>query len=395
MPIFVYQAVNDRGRSKKGYVEADSEEMAKEKLRAQKLLVTLLETYVAPVKEKKIPTKTVLAITQDLSQLLKAGLPLYDSLLMIEEKYRETPSHLVLLDLCDQVKGGVLLSSALTRYSKSFDPVYIAMVTAGERSANLGQVFDELTLLITRTQKLKKQLSAAMIYPAFIGSFCLVVISVLLFFLVPSMAQLFDGRPLHPMTAAILGISQWCQAYGIALFIGLASVAGALSFCWNRPRVRNMRAKIGLKLPIIKEFTTQAVMIRFTRTLGNLLDSGVPLLEGLQLSRCVMQNPIFESALQACESRIVEGRGLAAELKVHACFPKTLTRMLAIAEESGSSVQMFKHIADLYTQELEKNITRLTAYLQPIILLTLGLIVGVILLAVLLPLTDVSSFLET
>ncbi len=394
MPLYTYKAVSTLGRNQSGYVEADSFEMAKEKLRSQKLLVTLLKDFQQPAKEIKLKASTVLTLTHDLAQLLKAGLPLYDSLLMIEEKYRGTHGHLVILDLCDQVKHGMQLSSALKRYSKSFDGVYTAMVAAGERSATLAEVFAELAVLIQKSAKLKKQITTALIYPAFIGSFCLIVVSVLLFFLVPSMAQLFEGHRLHPMTAAVLGLSNWLQNWAALFAAVVVSIVCGIVFLWKKPGFIQWRAQVGLHMPIVKDFITQAVMVRFCRTLGRLMESGVPLLEGLNLAKSVVQHPVFEQAITESAEKVVEGRGLSEELEKQRYFPKQVTRMLAIAEESGSSAEMLGHIAECYSNDLEKNLTRLTAYLQPVILLVLGLIVGVILLAVLLPLTDVSSFLE-
>lgn len=394
MPIFEYKAVNNRGKSKKGYIESDSIETAKERLAGQKLLVTELLPYRQTEKKVRLTPQFVLTFTRDLAQLLKAGLPLYESLMTIEENYREHKSHLVLLDLCDQVKHGTQLSVALNRYNTSFSGVYIAMCAAGERSAQLGNVFEELSQLLQRTQKLRKQMVSAMIYPAFIGSFCLIVIAALLFFLVPSMAELFEGRELHPMTAVVLSISQFFTNH--AIFVSAA--AGLIITCvftfFQHPKFLSMRAYLTMRLPLIKDFTTQAVMTRFCRTLARLLQSGVPLLEGLQLARGVMQNRLFEQAIEASEKKVMEGHSLAGQLKQHAIIPAPAVRMLGIAEESGSTADMLGHIADLYNSELEKHLTRLTAYLQPIILLVLGIIVGVILLAVLLPLTDVSSFLD-
>ena len=392
MPIFEYSAVTTLGKKQKGYVDADSIEMAREKLAAQKLLVTLLEAHKG--KKHQLNNAVILALTSDLAQLLKAGLPLYDSLVAIEEKYQNHKAHFVLLDLCDQVKHGTPLSQALKNYPQSFDRVYIAMIAAGERSANLAEVFEELAALIKRNQKLKKQMTSALIYPAFIGSFCLLVIGALLFFLVPTIAELFDGRPLHPMTAAVLGLSHWLKAQGIYYLCALSIGAFMLFVFWNRPSIKRMRSKILMHLPIIKEMTTQAVMVRFCRTLSRLLSSGVPLLEGLQLARGVMQHDLFEEAIKASEDKVIEGSGLASQLQKQPMIPKTAVRMLAIAEESGNTAEMLSSIADVYSDELEKNLLRVTAYLQPIVLLVLGFVVGVILLAVLLPLTDVSSFLD-
>ena len=394
MPIFEYTAINGKGKSKKGYIESDSIEMAKDRLATGQLLVTELASYHQTKKELRLPPQFVLTFTRDLAQLLKAGLPLYESLMTIEENYREHKSHLVLLDLCDQVKHGTQLSVALKRYPKSFTGVYIAMCAAGERSAQLVSVFEELSNLLQRSQQLKKQMTSAMIYPAFIGSFCLVVIAALLFFLVPSMAELFEGRELHPMTSAVLSISHFFMNHALIVGACISTAVMCLAFFCSHPKFISIRAHLMMHMPLVKDFTMQAVMVRFCRTLARLLKSGVPLLEGLQLARGVMQNHLFEQAIEASEAKVMEGRSLSGQLKKHPIIPAPAVRMLGIAEESGNTADMLGHIADLYNSELEKHLSRLTSYLQPVILLVLGMIVGVILLAVLLPLTDVSSFLE-
>jgi len=269
------------------------------------------------------------------------------------------------------------------------------MVTSAEQSGSLAQIFDQLSTLINKQQKLRKQLMSALIYPAFLGSFCCVVIFSLLLFVVPSMRDLFEGRPLHPITHIVLALSTFVnQAWPFLLFGVLLAGVSAFTFFRN-PQGRLFIERGLLKLPLIKTLIIQAALIRFCRSLAVLLQGGVPLITSLSLSRKVMKQALLEEVIEKAEKRIGEGKKLSDELKSSPLIPSLVTRMLSLAEETGKTVPMLQNIADIYDEEMETHLSQMTALLQPMILLILGGVVGLILLAVLLPLTDVSSFLST
>ena len=191
MPLFRYKAINAHGKKEIGLMSADSITLAKEKLYKQKVLVTHLVYHKKKSIEMTLPPTLILNLTRDLYVLLRASLPLYDSLLILEEKYRCSKLHTLFLTLCDQIKEGVHLSEALATYPKVFSSVYVAMVKAGEESGTIKESFQELVALLGKQQAIKKKTISAMIYPIFLGVFCLVVLTVLLFFLIPAMGELF------------------------------------------------------------------------------------------------------------------------------------------------------------------------------------------------------------
>ena len=195
MALFQYSALSPNGKKTIGLINADTLDQAKEQLRRQKILVTKLVLYKKQPGDQTLSPPLLLNLTRDLHVLLRAGLPLYDSLLTLQEKYFRTKAHSLLLNLCDQVKEGQHLSEALERYPKIFDNVYISMVRAGEESGALTESFEELSKLIARAQGLKKKITTAMIYPIFLGSFCLVVISALLFFSFLQCKNCLKGAP--------------------------------------------------------------------------------------------------------------------------------------------------------------------------------------------------------
>lgn len=392
--LFRYDAIDEKGKKISGVIDADSFEVAKLRLRGQKVLLTHLKSLGAGTKEIVLAPKHLLSFTRDLGQLLKAGLPVYESLLTIEEKNRKSPTHSLFLDLCDHLKNGSSLSSALKKYPKSFDPVYLSMVKAAEQTSSLASIFHQLSQLITRQQKLKKQVMSALTYPAFLGGFCLLVIGSLLLFVIPTLKELFEDRPLHPLTETVLFISNFVNSQ-LGWIISL-SVLLLSALIWA---VRNQKGKrvvetLIFKIPIFRTIILQSALIRFCRSLSILLEGGVPLVEALELSRRVMKLASLEDVIEKTASKVVEGEALSHVLKDSPLIPSLVPRMLSIAEATGKTAPMLLSIAEIYDEELEKNLSQMTTLLQPIILLILGAVVGVVLLSVLLPLTDVSSFVS-
>lgn len=392
--LYRYQALASTGKKISGVIDADSIHAAKEKLRKEQILVINLDLFQEKKKEITIPFPFLLDLTRMLGQLLRAGIPLFESLVIIEEKYHHHRFHPLLMDLCDSLKTGHSLSETLRKYPQSFDSVYIAMVHAGEQTASLPTVFEELCALLERQQKLKKQLFSAAAYPVFLGGFCALVFTALLLFVIPSMKNLFEGRELHPITRFVFGASDFVTAQGSIILIGLLLLAAAIATCIKHPALRQKSDGILLTLPFVGEFLRQAATIRFCRTASLLLSGGLPILQTLQLSRHVMKNRLLEEVIVNAEQRVSEGKPLSQELKASSLIPSIVPRMLAVAEETGKTAFMLQDIASICEDNLEKRLQQFTALLQPALLLLLGLIVGLVLLSILIPMTDVGSALQ-
>lgn len=395
MPLYRYKAYSPQGKKIIGVIDADSLTAAKDKLRKQSLMVTVLDSAGLSSKETVLGQAALFNFTRELAQLLKAGLPLYESLSTIEEKYRGMKAHPLFLDLCDSLKNGASLSLALKKYPQSFNSIYLSLISAGEETASLPEVLEQLAFLISRQQKLKKQLFSALAYPCFLGVFCLLVVSGLFFFVIPSMQELFEGRQLHPLTQGVLAISQWLNAHGKMLLLCISTAGFAFYLFLKRPDVRLRLQKMILKIPLCKSLILHSGLVRFCRTVSLLLSGGLPLIEALALSRNALKHPILEEVISGAEKKIVEGEKLSARLKQSSLIPSLVPRMIAIAEEAGNMEQMMKNIAEIYEEDLEKSLAQLTTFLQPALLVFLGGVVGLVVLSILLPLTDVSSFLAT
>jgi len=391
MPLFHYRAVDQRGKSIKSKVNAESIEQAREWLCKQQIFVT--RWYESKEKFAKLaPSPSFLQhFTRDLYLLLKAGLPLYETLLTLEEKYRRSKMHGLILSLCHQVKLGKTFSQALRLYPRGFSSIYVSMVQAGEESGSLTEGLGYLAALIARENSIKKKLISAMIYPCFLLTFCLAVVIFLFFFLIPSMQVLFEGRTLHPMTKTVLFLSHWLREHALLLSLLFVSTLGIIVGFVKTALGKKVIHVMSLKLPLCSRLITEIVLARFCRILSVLLKGGGPLLCSVRLARGAIKHVYFDQAIAQAERKICEGRLLSQELQAFSYIPQLMTQLLSVGEESGNLQMVTQHIADIYDESVKKSLMRLTSLLQPIMLLFLGVVVAVILLSVLLPLTDVGS----
>ena len=392
MPLYHYQAIDVVGKKKSGFIEAIDEREAKSKLRDQGLMVSSLATKSSISTRQNLHGDNLLAFIMQLSQLINAGVPLYQSLVAIEEQYRNESYHRILLSLCDQIKAGRSLSEAFSIYPDSFNKLICSMVKAGESSGSLHIVLDKLSQLLAKQNKLRKQIATAMIYPSVLACFSLIIIGLLMGFVVPAIEGVFAGKQLNAFTTIVLAISHFLRSYW---WIFIPSVIGGIYLLYSR--IRSPKGKIWLqknllKVPIIRTLIIQTSVARFCRTMGTLQQGGLTMIDSLRLAKQVMGNVVLEEEIQKAENRIIEGSSLSAELTNSKLIPLMVSRMLAVGEESGSTLVMLNKIADIYEDDIEKTLDRLMALSQPIILIVMGAVIGTVLLAILLPMTDFSSF---
>jgi general secretion pathway protein F len=395
MPLYYYQAIDAKAKKQKGVVEAQNEREAKHKLRDRGLMVSSLSTKVKVSSKENLKPEALLTFTMQLSQLINAGVPLYQSLLAIEEQCSKEPYHRILLSLCDQIKGGTSLSEAMKAYPQSFNRLYTSLIAAGEASGALGLVLERLRELLAKQMKLKKDVSTAMIYPAILAGFSLLVIGLLLGFVVPSIEGIFADRELNNFTQFVLNLSHifrdWWMVY-VPLFVG---AAGYLFWQFKTEKGRVRIEKFLMRIPVVNTLMIQAAVARFSRTMASLQQGGLTLIEALRMSREVLNNRLIESEMVEAEQNIMDGSSLSVELKKSRYIPPMVPRMVAIGEDSGSTVAMLSSIADMYEESLDKTLSRVVALAQPIILIIMGGVIGLVMLAILLPLSDIASFTVT
>lgn len=392
MAVYYYHAIDHRGYKHRGVVEAQGEKEAKAKLRDRGLMVTSLSSTVKTSSKERVDRDTLLTITSQLAQLVNAGVPLYQSLITIEEQFHTAPFHRILLSLCDQIKGGSSLSEAMRSYPDSFDTLYTSMIAAGEASGSLGLILERLSELMKKQNKLRKEISTALIYPTVLASFSLLIIGILMIFVVPSIEGIFAGQKLNAFTTAILGLSHFFREKWWIYLPTLGVLSLFLYFHLRSEKGKLQLQRLMLKTPLVKTLVIQAAVARFARTMGTLQQGGVTILDSLKMSRNVMGNAVLEKEMKEAEQKIMEGSSLSAQLKRSSHIPLIVSQMIAIGEETGNAATMFNNIADMYEESLERTLSRLVALAQPVILIVMGGIIGMVMMAILLPITNISSF---
>jgi general secretion pathway protein F/type IV pilus assembly protein PilC len=395
MALFRYEALDFLGKKVKGMVDAETLLEAKQKLFRQSIFLTAIKSYSLH-KEKSLMKKgDVLNFTRELSRLLKAGIPLYESLAAMEEKYRGTAGQRLLLDLCEQVRAGHSFSSALSCHSKTFDLLYIAMIANAEKTGRLQEALEELSALLFKQSQVLKQLISATLYPSLLFSFCLFVLGVLLFYVVPSLQELFDGRDLHPFTKIVFSASTFARHAKFYILGAFALFVAGLFAVWSNPMWRQATYRWVLRIPFLNKLFSKVALIRFFRAAATLLDGSVPIVSAFSEARTTMGHPILEKIIQKAEESISQGAPIHEQFAGHDLIPPLVPRMLGIAEKGGNLDGMMRQIAEIYEEDLERSLSYFSTVAQPILLLFLGIVVGFVLLSVLLPLTDVSSFANT
>jgi general secretion pathway protein F len=394
MSLFQYIAINESNKKVKGIIDASY------RLEAKQILIdknyTLLDIYPLKINSitKNISSSEILQFTREIAKLLSASLPLYDALISLEEKYRNKKIHPVILCLCDRIKSGSSMSQTLAEFPSIFDILYCSIVSNAERTGSLDSAFNELTQILSNQQSIKKKVINTLTYPSILVVFCLCVLMSLFFFVIPSLSELFEGRDIHFFTRVILSISCWLNEKKILFFSLLIAVFSTFFLFSLTKKFKKIFQIIILKLPLIGNILQKLAIIRFSRSFSTLLDGGVSFIYAFQDATKVMKHAYLEKCFKEIEQKILEGASFASELEKITLLPSFMIRMIAISEKSGNLPFILKQIAEIEEEDLSRNLNQLTSILQPIILLFLGLIVGLVLLAVLIPLTDVSSFIN-
>lgn len=392
--LYHYTSIDTSGKKHRGLLEAVSLQEAKKKLRSRGIVLLTITAKRKRLGKVRLAGTSLVTFTTQLSELLRAGIPLYESLLSLEEQARKEPYHPILLSLCEQIHEGGSLSAAMESFPDSFDGLTRALVAAGETVGALDQTLAKLSQLLTNRMKLRKQILTALLYPAVLAGFSLVIMTLLLTFVIPSLEVLFEGRSVGRLTQFVMGLSRLITRDWPWLLVGTAALVGAGIAAVKKTDIKQRFLTQLLRVPIIGRLMVQTAVTRFTRTLNTLLEGGVPMIDALAISRKTMRHPALEVIIEHAESRIVEGSALSREMGRSPLIPPLVTRMIAVGEEGGVLPSMLGKVADLYDSEVEKTLTHLTSLAQPVILLVMGVVVGVIMMAVLLPLTDIHAFME-
>ncbi len=392
--IYQYKAFTKEGKATKGTIEAINVKEAKDKLRELQLIVSSLEPQKKGSKRLHLTKETLLIFTSQLAQLLAAQIPLYESLVALEEQARQEPYHPIILGLTERIKRGSSLSQAMTDFPESFSPLYRALISAGEAVGNLELALNRLNNFLVHDNTIRKQLTSALIYPALLSGLLVVAVTVLVGFVIPALEQLFDEKNIPQFTKVVFSTAKFLREWGILL---VACVVGLAIYGIYRMRTPKAKASLQrniLKVPLLNRYVIRSSLARFAKTLGTLLEGGLPLTVSLTYAKEALGNARLDEIMQRVEQKIIEGIPFSTELSRHKEVPPLFSRMVLIGEESGKLPNMLNQLATLYEEETERTLTRVVSLAQPVMLLLMGCLIGGVLLSILMPLSSFGSSIQ-
>jgi type IV pilus assembly protein PilC len=391
MPVFVWKGRTSSGLSANGELAAESEAEVIAHLRARKIIPTSVRNkpkeLSIPFLSGRISTKELAVFTRQFATMINSGLPLMQCLDIQSQQVDSNSFKKVLWEVMEDVEGGSTLAEALRKHKNIFSDLYVNMVAAGETGGALDVVLQRLSTYLEKSAALARKIKGAMIYPAIIIGVSVLAILVLLIFVIPVFATMFEtfGGQLPLPTRIVLGLSTFVKKYTLFAILGLA--AGAFGIKYLRKSSGGKTAVDGflLKVPIVGDLVRKQAIARFSRTLSTLLSSGVPILDALEITSKTAGNKVIEDSILAARVSISEGETIAEPLKQVGAFPPMVTQMIAIGEAAGNLDDMLNKVADFYDSEVDAAVENLTAAMEPIIIVVLGVFVGGMMVAMYLP----------
>ncbi len=398
MPVYKYKAIDETGRTVQGIVDAESPKGATDKLKRQGVFLSSLNEVRQGKARSFNPFRGVkiseLAITtRQFSTLISAGLPLEASLNALSEQTEDARLGEILTQVKDRVSEGSSLANALNEHRSVFSDLYINIVRAGEASGTLDIVLLRLADFLEKQAALTSKVKSALIYPIFMFFIGGGVLFFTMTYVIPRIAKIFEDsqKALPVMTVILIKVSGFFSN-NILLLLILLPVLFLLAYRFNKTdRGRMFFDRVSLKLPVFGKINSMVVISRFTRTLGTLLASGIPLLDALKIGEAVLDNKVYSKTLEEVRSDVREGTSLAKPLRDSGVFPPLVTRMIAVGEQTGEMEEMLTKVADIYDQQVETMVSTLTSLLEPVMILIIGAVMGFIVFAVLLPIFNLTS----
>jgi type IV pilus assembly protein PilC len=393
MPVFTYRGTNKTGATVQGERTAGTKAEVKATLAREQINVSKLsekgKEFNIPSFGGGVDSKELAIFTRQFSVMIDAGLPLVQCLEILAGQQENITFQKILNGVRGSVEGGATLSASMKQFEKVFDPLYYNMVEAGETGGILDTILQRLSSYIEKNVKLKRAVQSAMIYPAAVLGIAGGVIILLLWKVVPIFTQLFNGLGVDlPLpTRIVIMLSNFVGSiYGLIIAMFFAGGVFALKSWYGTPQGRMAIDTVILKIPLIGPLMRKIAVARFTRTLGTLISSGVPILEGLDITARTSGNAVVERAITQTRKAVEAGRSLVDPLKETGVFPGMVTQMIGVGEQTGAMDAMLQKIADFYEDEVDAAVKDLLTAMEPIMIVVLGVVVGGIVISMYLPL---------
>ena len=405
MPAFSYEVLDAQGQTRKGMIEADSAKAARNQLRAQAMVPLSVEPVDgspdgsdgAPRQRRRVFNAMGLAVwTRQLAGLIGSGLPLERALTALMEEIDGEPQRQLVASLRAEVNGGSGFAASLARFPKDFSPIYRAVIDAGEHSGHLDQVLERLADDLEEREQLKNSLVGAALYPAIVTCFAFVVVMVLMSYVVPQVAEVFAGtkHALPILTRAMLGISSLIRHWGW-LVAGIAVVGVVLlRLALRQPDFRRRFDATWLNLPVAGKLARNYNAARFASTLAMLSNAGVPILKALQAAADTVSNQAMRQDAHDALDMVREGAPLASALAQKKRYPALLSMFARLGEQTGELPQMLQRVASQLAGDVKRRSMRLATILEPLLIVGMGIVVGIIVMAVLMPIIQLNQFVR-
>jgi type IV pilus assembly protein PilC len=393
MPVFQWSGKTVRGTIESGELTAAAKEEVASLLSRKNITPTLItEKQRKPLLNislgGRVKDKDIVVFTRQFSTMIDAGLPLVQALDILSTQVENKSLSKALIQIKADVEGGSTYADALKKHPKIFSELYVNMVAAGEAGGILDTILNRLAGYIEKAMKLKKKVKGAMVYPAVVTTVAIIIVAVILVFVVPTFAKMFEtlGGTLPLPTKIVVNASNFLKgAGGIAILAALVAVSVFVNRFRKTQKGRLITDSLLLKLPIFGVLIVKVAIAKFTRTMGTLTSSGVPILDGLEITAKTAGNKVVENAVMDVRAAVREGKTLAEPLMKAKVFPPMVTHMIAVGESTGAIDTMMSKIADFYDDEVDNAVNNLTAMMEPVLMVFLGTSVGFIIVAMYLP----------
>jgi type IV pilus assembly protein PilC len=393
MPVFTYRGTNRAGSTVSGELSATSKTELINTLKRQQINVTKMsekgKEFNLPTFGGGVDSKELAVFTRQFSVMIDAGLPLVQCLEILAGQQENKVFQKVLTGTRGAVEGGSTLSAAMRQYDKVFDALYVNLVEAGETGGILDTILQRLSSYIEKNVKLKRAVKSALVYPVAVLTVAASVIILLLWKVVPIFATLFLGLgvALPLPTRIVIALSNFVGSiFGLFIVLAIVGACIGLKVWYGTPAGRMAIDRTLLKLPLVGILLRKIAVARFTRTLGTLISSGVPILEGLEITARTAGNALIEKSLMEVRKGLEAGRSLSDPLKETNVFPGMVTQMIGVGEQTGAMDAMLQKIADFYEDEVDAAVKDLLAAMEPMMIVFLGVVVGGIVISMYLPL---------
>jgi len=406
MPVFVWEGKTAQGKLLKGEMEAANQATVLARLRTQRI-----QPIPARVREKgkglereltipgfgpKIHPHDLMLFTRQFAVIIDAGLPIVQGLDVLSQQSENKAFRNVIREIKQEVESGSTLADSLRKHPKVFDDLYVNMVAAGEVGGVLNTILNRIATFIEKSNKLKKKVKGAMIYPCTIVGVAVIVVTILLLYVIPVFAELYGGmgKALPAPTQIAINMSNWLRAYFLYLVGVLVALVVLLRVYYKTENGHFTIDNLMLKLPVLGDLLRKVAVARFSQNMSILLGSGVPILEGLAITAKTAGNKVIEKAIMTARTSISQGKTVAEPLVESKIFPPMVCQMVAIGESTGALDTMLKRVADFYEDEVDNSVANLTSLMEPVIMVVLGVILGGLVISMYLPIFQLGQLIN-